>query len=444
MSDAERDMGRVDAAAELIRATARPMTPSQRVEGLQALTFRLGQRRRAGRRSAWLALFAAGAAAAATLVVWRTTHRTGTADTGALAYRIDGGEIGDGGYVRAFGADGAVLSFSEGTSMRLLPGARGRLGRVDAHGARFAIEQGEAEVKVTPRPGARWLVDAGPFLITVRGTVFHASWDGASEKLEVAMTKGLVSVTGPVAEGAVAVRAGQRLTVNVQTKEVLLRELEDGATPAQGPGEAPVPGALTAEPPEPAVRATTRASAPSGAVGPNGTAANSRPRGTSSAAAAGTTSGSWAAALNAGDFDGILQDADRRGLDASLARAPAIELAALADAARYRRRDELARRALLAERTRFPRSARARDAAFLLGRLEETSSGGGARALEWYDRYLEEAPLGAYASEALGRKMTATARVQGPRAAREVAATYLRRFPGGSYAASARSLLAAP
>jgi len=435
MSDAERDMGRVDAAAELIRATARPMTPSQRVEGLQALTFRLGQRRRAGRRSAWLALFAAGAAAAATLVVWRTTHRTGTADTGALAYRIDGGEIGDGGYVRAFGADGAVLSFSEGTSMRLLPGARGRLGRVDAHGARFAIEQGEAEVKVTPRPGARWLVDAGPFLITVRGTVFHASWDGASERLDVAMTKGLVSVTGPVAEGAVAVRAGQRLTVNVQTKEVLLRQLDGGPAATTGPGEAPGAAAEA----HGQGRGTATGAVPSGAG-----AANNRPRTMSSGPAAATSSGSWAAALNAGDFDGILQDADRRGLDASLVRVPATELAALADAARYRRRDELARRALLAERSRFPRSARARDAAFLLGRLEETSPGGGARALEWYDRYLEEAPLGAYASEALGRKMTATVRVQGPRAAREVATTYLRRFPGGSYAASARALLAAP
>jgi len=431
MSEVETRFEHVDAVAELVRASARPMTPAQRVDGLQALTFRLGQRRRAGRRSAWLALFAVGAAAVGAVVLWRGTRHATPGDGDALAYRIDGGEIGDGGYVRSFSAGGAVLGFSEGTSVRLMPGARGRLGRIDAHGARFAIEQGEAEVKVTPRPGARWLIDAGPFLITVRGTVFHASWDGASERLEVAMTKGLVSVTGPVAEGAVAVRGGQRLTVNVRTKEVLLRELGDPAPPPRTavPGEAPA-GASQLPATASAARATGAAHAR--AAGPRVPEASPS-----------LPSGTWVAALNAGDFEGILQDAERRGLDASLARSPATELAALADAARYRRRDDVARRALLAERARFPRSPRARDAAFLLGRLEETS-GGGVRALEWYDRYLQEAPLGAYASEALGRKMTATARVQGPRAAREVAATYLRRFPNGSYAASARGLLDAP
>jgi len=430
----------LEAVAQFVRSAAPPMTTAQRVAGLQALSFRLAQRRRAGRRSAWLALMAAGAATVGALVVWRGAQPAASGDGDALAYRIEGGDIGDGGYVRSFGGEGPVLRFSEGTSMRLLPGGRGRLGRIDAHGARFAIEQGEAEVKVTPRPGARWLVDAGPFLITVRGTVFHAAWDGATERLDVAMTKGLVTVTGPVAEGPVAVRAGQRLTVNVRTKEVLLRELGDGAA-ATPPAEAPTSR-------DQAVPGKTTARAGAGQAGPNGSAPGApQARGTGtgrrSSAPPPGTSVTWAAALNAGDFDGILQDAERRGLEASLERTPATELAALADAARYRRRDDVARRALMAERARFPRSARARDAAFLLGRLEETA-GGGARALEWYDRYLQEAPLGAYASEALGRKMTATARVQGAAAAREVAATYLRRFPGGSYAATARGLLAPP
>src|SRR6185369_10911275 len=111
---------------------------------------------------------------------------------------------GAGGYVRAVGAAGTVLRFSEGTELRLPAGARGRLSAVDEHGARFAIEEGEAAVHVVPRPGARWLVDAGPFLITVRGTVFTARWDGGRERLDLRLEKGLVSVTGPLTEGTIS------------------------------------------------------------------------------------------------------------------------------------------------------------------------------------------------------------------------------------------------
>ena len=73
------------------------------------------------------------------------------------------------------------------------------------------------------------------------------------------------------------------------------------------------------------------------------------------------------AALAAGHLDRILDEAERAGLKATLERASSEDLLALADAARYRRRMDLAREALLAERRRFPDSPRALDAAFLLG-----------------------------------------------------------------------------
>ena len=56
--------------------------------------------------------------------------------------------------------------------------------------------------------------------------------------------------------------------------------------------------------------------------------------------------------------------------------------------ARYRRRPELARAALLAQLERFPRSARSLDAVFLLGRVEELRAEGKQRALRRYDEYL--------------------------------------------------------
>ena len=124
-----------------------------------------------------------------------------------------------------------------------------------------------------------------------------------------------------------------------------------------------------------------------------------------------------------------------------MAHASGADLAALADAARYRRRNDVAREALLAERLRFPKSERDSEAAFLLGRLEESKWDDNGRALEWYDVYLKEAPSGAYSSEALGRKMTATQRLEGAAAARQIADEYIRRFPRGTYAGAARALL---
>ena len=130
-------------------------------------------------------------------------------------------------------------------------------------------------------------------------------------------------------------------------------------------------------------------------------------------------------------------------MEASLNKASSEDLFALADAARYRRRPDLALAALLAERRRFPNAPRALDALFLLGRVEE-SRGGESRALAWYEEYLVRAPTGAYAAEALGRKMTVANEVSGSAIARPIAEEYLRRFPKGSYAGSARALLRVP
>jgi hypothetical protein len=150
----------------------------------------------------------------------------------------------------------------------------------------------------------------------------------------------------------------------------------------------------------------------------------------------------WSAALAAGHLDRILAEAERAGVKVTLETASSDDLLALADAARYRRRTDLARDALLAERRRFPGSPHALDAAFLLGRVEEASDQ--ARAIQWYDEYLMRAPTGTYASEALGRKMTLTNKLGGTSRARPIAEEYLRRFPAGTYAGPARAIVGAP
>ena len=71
-------------------------------------------------------------------------------------------------------------------------------------------------------------------------------------------------------------------------------------------------------------------------------------------------------------------------------------------------------------------------------------SDGARRALGWYDRYLLEAPRGAYVSEALGRKMMVLERTDRQAEATVIAADYLRRFPGGTYSHAAQALVRAP
>jgi TolA-binding protein len=148
----------------------------------------------------------------------------------------------------------------------------------------------------------------------------------------------------------------------------------------------------------------------------------------------------WAGLIAQGDFAGVIKDAEKRGIDATLASASAAELTSLADAARYTKRNDLARQALLGLRARYPGTARSSDAAFFLGRLAESPSSFSGAALTWYETYLHESARGPYAGEALGREIALLARTDRVRA-QKAAQLYLERFPHGTQAEQAKSLL---
>jgi hypothetical protein len=410
---------------ELARRSAPVATPALLSKGWQSVSGRMAARHTRRRLMLrWSLVTATAAAVVFTIVgITRWSDMRAPAGPATLAYRVEGGSVLDGGYLRELGSGGIRLLFTEGTQFRLQSGTRGRLRSVDSAGARIAIEQGTASFQVTPRSNARWFVDVGPFLVSVKGTAFTVAWDAGSERLEVQMQRGLVSVTGPLAQGEILLRAGQHLAVSLPKKEILIDEQEPevawrgseaAATPVVVPPAAVAPRAPSLAPPP--------ATVPAKDSGRHG----------------------WPDALAAGNWDRILHQVDRAGVKRTLAEASSEELFLLADAARYRRRMGLARQALLAERRRFPGSPRALDAAFLLGRLEEERERGLPKALAWYEEYLASAPTGTFAAEALGRRMIATKTLTGESAARPMAEQYLRRFPGGTYAGAAQALLRAP
>lgn len=347
--------------------------------------------------------------------------------TRALSVEVVSGTVSEGGYVRPAQGSDALLRFSDGSEVKLISGARARVTELKAHGARVLLESGQARVHVVHRADTKWALDAGPYTVQVTGTEFDLSWASADELLDLHLRKGSVVVSGPFTLGGVGVGTGQHLIAKQGSITLEMDTPESETSPTHSPTGAADDGAGSTD---------------SGDADESATAEGERVKSPlSSGRQAANSKSGWSAMVAQGQFASVLEEAEHRGIATTLSRAPLDDLAALADAARYMRRDDWARRAYHAERGRFPTSRRGREAAFFLGGLAEGDSELSA-ALDWYDRYLNDSPHGTYASQALGHKMVLVRKLQGPGPASLIAHDYLERFPDGPYASAAKKLLA--
>lgn len=414
---------RLTALTELLRGSVKEPSAAELREGLHALRARAVRQPAAPRWRWWVFASAALAGAALTFAaVSFVADGSRSSERPVAVDKIEGGKLLEGGYLSEVGNAGITLLFNDGSRFELAPGTRGRLRAVSAEGARLGIEHGKAAFQITEGRDRRWSVEAGPFVVAVRGTDFAIVWDPAREQLEVSLRKGRVAVSGPVVGDELVLRPGQRLTVSLPKRETVITEGDPPPHPAGSSSTASQPAlAVSAQ----AESASEAANTPSTPVAPSARPATER---------------SWKAAIATGQWDRILADVERDGLATTLQTLSSEDLFALADAARYRRRTDLARAALLEQQRRFPNSPRSLDALFLLGRVEETGQGGKRLAIQRYREYLARAPGGTYSAEALGRSMVLTNELDGAARARPIAEDYLRRFPNGSYAKAARAL----
>jgi hypothetical protein len=339
-----------------------------------------------------------------------------------LNFEVSGGSTSGAGYVSCSEESGGAVRFSDHSEVGLEHSTRLRVSHVEPRGARILLEAGVLHAHIQHGAGSRWAFEAGPYTVHVTGTDFDLSWQVAEQALEVALRNGSVLVEGPLLEGGLKMVAGQHLTARPGDAELSIAD--ERAARAAG---APMAAAASAESQSGSI--ATPARPPTASVD----APASPP------ASARTDLRGWRAKIARGDFQEIVDDAERQGLDRTLAEASTADLAALADAARYARRSEIARRALTAQRARHADSLQARDAAFFLGGLAEAQDEEAA-AIDWYDVYLRESPKGTYASQAMGRKMLLVQKTQGTAAARPIASDILQRFPGGPYEATAQKL----
>lgn len=472
----ESDLDPIDAAilAPLAQAARRTATQDAGPGPTPAVWHRLQLRRAktARRRTAplWFAAAAMAAGAVAVYAVPRIQNQrpltyevAQSADAPAVpdvlppseaVAKLAAAPAGDG-YIRGVGAHGTMVKFSDGTRIDVPNGSRVSVLSRDANGARLRVEDGEAHFEVVHRDRTAWSVEAGPFVVYVTGTSFDVRWSGSDETVEVRLRSGSVRVGGPLLPERVTLRPGQRLVAHLATGELHIGEgpvtPEANASVVAAPAGPTVENAVVEDAANAGQVEATAPAQPAEAVGSArapGLTRFTMPHRVRAKQAIAKASRrfeptGWATAVAAGEGKTILAEAETHGIERTLAEVDGAALTALADAARYGSRPELAARALLAERGRFPGTPAARAAAFYLGKLTD-DRGDAAGALDWYRRYLAEAPRGPFAAEALGREMLTVERLSGRPAAHDLAAQYVRRFPNGTYLLQAHSILANP
>jgi TolA-binding protein len=282
---------------------------------------------------------------------------------------------------------------------------------------------------VIHRPGAKWVVDSGPFEVLVTGTRFDVRWNLAAEELVVKLEEGSVAVSGPIIGDHLAVKAGQ--TLRVQRREgqfELVRENEAPTLPLPPPSDPAGDPAPSSDDRAGSPKDTTPL--PSASLAPS---ARSAPRS--------AVRQSWRELSAAGKFKAAIEAADREGFLRICADGGAADLRDLADAARLSGDMPRSILALTTLRRRFPGGDQAAESAFLLGVIAFDARGAHTEAAQWFTTYLSERPRGRLAREAAGRLLEAEEKSGNRDGARESARRYLRDYPGGPHAEMAKAIL---
>jgi TolA-binding protein len=337
------------------------------------------------------------------LAVWLSPDRL-------LEYTVVGA-VPQQGVVRT-GVKPANLSFSDQSAIEAGPKTTLDLDIVGERAALARLTKGSLRVAVRHEEDTDWRFLAGPYEVRVMGTKFELGWDPDQAALSLVMREGKVRVVGPELDRILV--AGQELRV-ARKRPLADASLASAADPARAK-PTPQGSHVGAARPGPAEASSSSRNVPPDA-----------------------SKREWTALVSGGRFEEVVREAQTEGFARAHVERDAADVRALAQAAAYTGRTDLAVKTWNVVRQRF-RGRSAEQAAFFLGRIYD-QQGKSGEALTWLRTYLREAPHGVYASEALGGILTLVRRRDGNAAAQPLARSYLERFPKGSYAAAARAVL---
>jgi hypothetical protein len=161
------------------------------------------------RRRPWIrpmvALAGAGLVALAVIGVARSSLMAGP----TLRYVVE----------RQAGAGEKKLRFTDGSTISAENSTRLRVVAAGRRGARLRLEEGSAHLRIAGRPRAEWLVEAGPYTLTVGGGELEVSWTAGQTRLSVVQLSGMSTIHGPFP---------QREGLRIRTGENLVARATDG------------------------------------------------------------------------------------------------------------------------------------------------------------------------------------------------------------------------
>jgi TolA-binding protein len=350
------------------------------------------------------------------------------------AMELDGQPVSVGDWVAAPPAGEKMLTFSDGSAIRLSANSSARVQHLDARGAHVLLERGVVHVHVRPRGGNAWKMDAGPYRIEVKGTRFQMSWHPREERFELTLEEGEVLVSGPMLKSARPLKAGERMQAAVARHWL---EIEDRDSYKTTIHKADLAAQVKDEGPEtgPALEETGDEGVASVAKGGAAFEAPAKRQ-----ARQGRAATSWQSLAEQGAYDKALAAAEKTGIDRILERSSALTLMTLGDAARRGGRQALAKRVYREVYQRFPRTTHASSAAFALGIIAFDRERQYQTAAKWFEACKTQGGAGTLTREAMGRLVEALHRAGEKRAARQAAVRYLERYPKGPHANLARRI----
>ncbi len=368
-------------------------------------------------------------------VVWRWAGHEPVASVEALSFRVRDvpGVVNE--WIAAGERKGVALAFSDGSSVELRPRGRARILELSPAGAEVVLEAGQASVAVVPTTDSDWRVRSGPFVVDVKGTRFDVSWDAASDRFELSLHEGHVSISGCGFLDGQSLSAGQVARASCASKELTIETLRPSKAAASSVRSS---HELLPEPP----------SSPDGAVSAEAQHFEVAPPRQTEMTERSASMGRdpsllptrWQDLARAGHAAEAFERVALLGFEAQCQRAGREELLLLANSARLSGHRPQARHAYGTLRSRFGGSGEAARAAFELGRLDGLA-GRLAAAAVWFETYLREQPDGQWAPLALGRLIEMQVAIGDSASAARSAREYSKRFPNGPHARAAQQVL---